>query len=74
MDRFPLAHSHQKKPAWAVANSTITKSTPGSAIAPMAPSPLLSRVMKNSTFQKSVTRACRKARPSSLFSLLGDGL
>jgi hypothetical protein len=35
--------------------------------------PVLSTLMKNITFQNSATLLWRKARPSSLFSLTGDG-
>ncbi len=37
---------------------------------PDAPRPLLIRMMKNITFQKSATLACRNARASSVFSLI----
>lgn len=57
MDRCPRRHSQQKVPAWAVRARTIRKSTPGFVIAPTAPMPLLSRLMKNITFQKSATLA-----------------
>ena len=66
MDRSPLRHSHQKIPALAAETMVSTRSTPGRATAPIAPRPLASRMMKKMTFQKSATRACRKARPSSL--------
>jgi hypothetical protein len=36
--------------------------------------PQLRRLMKNITFQNSAVLVWRKARPSSPFSLTGDGL
>jgi hypothetical protein len=55
MDRSPRRHSHQKMPAWAVDANVSTRSTPGFAIVPMAPRPLLSRVIKQITLQNSAT-------------------
>ena len=55
IDRSPRRHSHQKMPALAVEANVNNKSTPGFATAPMAPRPLLSRMMKKMTFQKSAT-------------------
>jgi hypothetical protein len=42
-------------PALAVAATVSNKSRPGFAIAPIAPRPLASRMMKKITFQKSAT-------------------
>ena len=64
--------SPQNAPDWQLRTRTIKKSTPGFAMAPTAPMQLLSRLMKNITFQKRATLAWSRARPSSALSPIGD--
>ena len=75
IDRLPRRHSHQRKPDRTIAPNVITVSGPGFTIPPPArPRRPPGRLKQNNTFQNNANRVCRKARASSLSSVVGDGL
>ena len=73
-ERLPRRHSHQSPPDRAIPPNVIAVSIPGFTMPPPArPRMPPERLKKNSTFQNKANRLCKKARASSLSSLVGGG-